>query len=241
MTDHSNLPLYAQLKARILDDIRNGTLKPGARIASQRELSEQFAMSHMTVRRALNDLLNAGVIYTIPGKGMYVSTSEKVEAESGPFVSFTEEMQQRGLQSSSMLLESTVILANTALAKIFNIETDARVIVLHRLRLADGEPIALQKAHLPYARFPDLLTHDFSVESLYDVLRHKYGIKFARSNYSVEAALAEAWEAERLHLALPVALLITEQTTEDHDGTVIEHVRSAYRGDRYKIRSDKGQ
>lgn len=240
MIDHSNLPLYAQLKATILDDIRNGTLKTGERIASQRDLSEKFAMSHMTVRRALNDLLNTGVIYTIPGKGMYVSTREKVEAESGPFVSFTEEMQRRGLQGSSTLLEISVILANTALAKILKIQTDARVIVLHRLRLADDEPIALQKAYLPYTRFPDLLTHDFSVESLYEVLRHKYGVKFASSDYSIQAAMAEEWEAAHLNLSLPAALLITEQTTEETDGSVIEHVRSAYRGDRYKIRSDKG-
>lgn len=240
MTDHSNLPLYAQLKASILDDIQNGTLKTGERIASQRDLSEKFAMSHMTVRRALNELLNTQAIYTIPGKGMYVSPHEKVEAESGPSVSFTEEMQRRGLQGSSTLLEGSVILANAPLAKILKIQTDARVIFLHRLRLADGEPIALQKAYLPYTRFPDLLTHDFRLESLYEVLRQRYGVKFASSVYSIEAALAEELEAAHLNLSLPAAVLITEQTTEEADGTVIEHVRSAYRGDRYKIRSDKG-
>src|SRR5688572_2157436 len=126
MIDPSTLPLYAQLKAAIIDSIRNGTLKPGARIASQRDLSEQFAMSHMTVRRALNELLNAGVIYTIPGKGMYVS-SEKVEAESSPFVSFTEEMARRGLQGSTRVIEAAVVVANMALAQIFNAEIGARL------------------------------------------------------------------------------------------------------------------
>lgn len=235
------LPLYAQLKAAIVDDIRRGTLKPGARLASQRDLSEQFAMSHMTVRRALNDLLNAGVIYTIPGKGMYVNSDEKVEAETGPFVSFTEEMQRRGLKGSSRLLESSVITANTALAQIFRIEIGTRLVELHRLRLADGEPIALQKAYLPYARFPDLLTHDFGVESLYAVLRQDYGVIFASSSYAVEAALAEEREAHLLNLSLPAALLITEQSTEEEGGTVIEYVRAAYRGDRYKMRSNQGE
>lgn len=241
MTDQSTLPLYAQLKAAIVRDIRNGTLMPGARIASQRDLSEQFTMSHMTVRRALNDLLNAGIIYTIPGKGMYVSISEKVEAESGPFVSFTEEMQRRGLNSASKLLERGVITANMSLAQIFRTEIGTRLLVLHRLRLADGEPIALQRAYLPYARFPDLLTHDFGVESLYAVLRSQYGVVFVNSSYAVEAALAEEWEAQLLNLSLPAALLITEQSTEEEGGTVIEYVRSAYRGDRYKMRSNKGE
>src|SRR5699024_6436119 len=125
-------------------------------------------------------------------------------------------------------------------AKIFKIDIGARVIILHRLRMADGEPIALQKAFLPYQRFPDLLTHDFSVESLYDVLRDQYGVVFARSDYAVEAALAEEWEAQLLHLTLPAALLITEQTTVEASGAVIEHVRSAYRGDRYKMQSEIG-
>jgi GntR family transcriptional regulator len=239
MIDPATLPLYAQLKAAIIDSIRNGTLKPGARIASQRDLSEQFSMSHMTVRRALNELLNAGVIYTIPGKGMYVS-GEKVEAESSPFVSFTEEMQRRGLQSSSKLIEADIVVANMVLAQIFKVGIGTRLYVLHRLRLADGEPIALQKAYLPYARFPDFLKHNFSVESLYTVLRQKYGVIFASSTYAVEAALAEEWEAKHLKLSLPAALLITEQVTQEQGGTVIEHVRSAYRGDRYKMQSEKG-
>ncbi len=241
MIDHSTLPLYAQLKAAILDDIRIGTLKPGARIASQRDLSEQFAMSHMTVRRALNDLLNAGVIYTIPGKGMYVSTNEKVEAESGPFVSFTEEMRRRGLVSSSIVLASSIITANTALAQIFRIQIGAKLVELHRLRLADGEPIAVQLAYLPYGRFPDLLSHDFGVESLYTVLRQDYGVVFANSTYAVEAALAGEQEAQLLKLSLPAALLITEQSTEEEGGAVIEYVRAAYRGDRYKMRSNQGE
>jgi GntR family transcriptional regulator len=236
MSNHSTLPLYAQLKAAIIDKIRNGALKPGARIASQRDLSEEFAMSHMTVRRALNELLNAGIIYTIPGKGMYVS-SEKVEAESSPFVSFSDEMQRRGLQSSSKVIEATVVVTNMALAQIFKLEIGSQLYLLHRLRLADGEAIALQKAYLPYARFPELLKHDFSVESLYTVLRQDYGVAFTRSTYAIEAALAEEWEAKQLKLSLPSALLITEQITEEEDGTVIEHARSIYRADRYKMQS----
>lgn len=230
------LPLYAQLKSAIVADIRSGKLQPGGRIPSQRDLGVQHGISHMTVRRALNELLSDGVIVAIPGKGIYVASDDKEQAETAPFVSFTEDMAQRGLHASNRVIDQGVISANTALANLLQVEIGAAVVYLQRLRLADGEPIAVQTAYLPYPRFPDLLTYDFGQHSLYAILRGRYGVALGSSRSAVEAALADAREAEWLGLTLPAALLVTEQITEDAAGLPFEYVRSQYRADRYKMR-----
>src|SRR5687767_117570 len=87
---NEKLPLYAQLKEQIIAAIARGDLAPGDQILSQRVLGEKYRMSHMTVRRAINELLHEGVIYAIPGKGLYV-TEQKQDAEP-PLRGFTEDM-----------------------------------------------------------------------------------------------------------------------------------------------------
>lgn len=229
------LPLYAQLKSTLIEEIRAGNFKPGAQIPSQRDLIARFAMSHMTVRRALNDLVSDGILIAIPGKGIFVSSNEKQQAESGPFVSFSEEMTRRGLRPSSRILDQGWVRANPALASIFCVLMGEQLILLRRLRLADDAPIALQTAYLPAARFPGLLEFNFETASLYATLRDHYGVIFADSRSSVEAVLANAEDADLLDLPMPSALLVIEQTTHDDSGRAIEFIRSAYRGDRFKI------
>src|SRR5688500_2382702 len=99
----AKLPLYAQLKESIIAAIARGALAPGDQSPSQRCLGERYGMSHMTVRRAISELMNEGVISTSPGKGLYV-TERKQPAESGPLTGFSEEMARRGMRASSKLL-----------------------------------------------------------------------------------------------------------------------------------------
>jgi GntR family transcriptional regulator len=90
---------------------------------------------------------------------------------------------------------------------------------------------------IPHRLCPNLLRHDFSVESLYDVLEHEYGYRLTRAEQTIEAALANPHDAALLQLVSPVAVLMMERFTfTDHD-ILIEYVQSTYRGDRYKFHS----
>jgi GntR family transcriptional regulator len=112
-------------------------------------------------------------------------------------------------------------------------------VYLQRLRLADGEPMALQTAYLPQARCPGLIDHDLNDRSLYQLLRTHYQLNLADSQTAVGADLASETEAELLRLRLPAALLVTEQITYLDSGKPIEFVRSVYRGDRYRLQTGK--
>jgi len=232
---NARLPLYAQLKESLIASIGRGELTPGDQIPSQRILCERYSMSHMTVRRAISELLNEGVIYGIPGKGLYV-TARKQDAESGPLSGFTEDMARRGMVASSQVLAAEIVGASTVLASALGVEVGTPLVYLRRLRLADGEPMALQGSYLLLALCPGLLEHDLARRSLFDLLRSAYGLKLADGRSTVEAALADEEQARLLRLPLPAPLLIVEQLTYLEGGQAVEFVRTAYRGDRYRLR-----
>ena len=192
-------------------------------------------MSHMTVRRALNELLSEGVIYGIPGKGLYVA-DRKQDAEAGPLVGFSEDMAHRGMRASSRVLAAEVVAASTALASALGVTVGTPLVHLRRLRLADDQPMALQTTYLPQTLVPGLLDHDLAQHSLFDLLRGEYGLNLADSTRAVEAGLASDEQARLLDLTPPAPLLIVEQLTYLEDEQAIEFVRTAYRGDRYRLR-----
>jgi GntR family transcriptional regulator len=235
MRMNARLPLYAQLKESLIAAIGRGDLMPGDQIPSQRVLCERYGMSHMTVRRAISELLNEGVIYGIPGKGLYV-TERKQDDESGPLIGFSEDMARRGMLASSQVLAAEIVGASTVLSNSLGVEVGTPLIYLRRLRLADGVPMALQGSYLPQALCPSLLEHDLARRSLFDLLRNEYRLNLADGRTTVEAALADEEQASLLGLSLPVPLLIVEQLTFLDSGQAIEFVRTAYRGDRYRLR-----
>jgi len=228
------LPLYAQLKERLIASVERGDFVPGDQLPSQRVLCERYGMSHMTVRRAINELLHEGLIYAIAGKGLYVADS-KQDAESEPLRSFSEETTRRGMKASSKVLTAKIVGASTTLARALSVEVGAQLVYLYRLRLADGAPMALQVTYLPHTLCPGLLEHDLEQGSLFAVLHNVYGLHLAHSTRTVEATLADEQQASRLQLTPPAALLVVEQLTYLDSGQAIEFSRTTYRGDRYRL------
>jgi GntR family transcriptional regulator len=231
---NAKLPLYAQLKEQIIDAIARGDLAPGDQIPSQRLLCERYGMSHMTVRRAISELLNEGVLYAIPGKGLYV-TERKQDAELF-LIGFSEDMARRGMVASSQVLAAEIVGASTVLASALGVGVGKPLVHLRRLRLADGEPMAVQGSYLPHALCPGLLEHDLERGSLFQLLREAYHLRLAHGTTVVEAALADVDQARLLGLRLPASVLVIEQLTYLDSGQAIEFVRSAYRADRYRLR-----
>ena len=231
---NAKLPLYAQLKEEIIAAIARGDLARGDQIPSQRVLCERHGMSHMTVRRAIGELLHEGVIYAIPGKGLYV-TEPKQDAEP-PLRGFTEDMSQRGMVASSQVLAAEIVGASTVLSSALGVPIGTALVYLRRLRLADGAPMAVQGSYLPQALCPGLLEHDLGRGSLFALLQNVYHLRLADGTTAVEAALADAEHAKLLGLRVPAPLLVVEQLNYLDSGQAIEFVRTAYRADRYRLR-----
>ena len=227
------VPLYFQLKTWLLEMIENDELKPGDCIPSERELSEKHNISRMTVRQAVSELVHEGLLVRKQGKGTFVA-EPKIEQGLLELTSFTEDMRQRGLSPSTRPLGVHAEPASKRVARALDLGIDTRVVVVERLRLADGVPMALERSHLAYEVGVPLLDEDLS-GSLYDVIENKFGIQLARARQTLEPVSATANEAEILEVEEGAPLLALERTSFSSLGRPIEFVRSLYRGDRYKF------
>jgi GntR family transcriptional regulator len=227
-------PLYLQLKDTLVAEIKAGHYLVHQRLPSERELSERYKVSRMTARQALLDLARDGLVYTRVGKGTFVAEL-KIDQQLRTVTGFSQDIRARGSQPSSVVLEAKVIPATPEVAAALRLLAGAEVIALARVRLADGNPLAVETAYLPFMLCPNLLHHDFSIESLYSILEKEYGFLLTQADQTIEAALATPQEAELLKLTPPAAMLHMERLTVRQDGQPIEYVLSTYRGDRYKF------
>jgi len=228
------VPLYQQLEATLRAQIESGQYGTHARLPSERDLANEFGVSRMTVRQALDALVQAGLIYGKVGKGTFVS-EPKINQQLATLTGFSEDMQRRGQTPSSRVLKAVVLPATKDVAAALQLDPKARVFNLVRVRLANDAPLAVENDYLPAHLCPDLLHHDFSRASLYDVLREQYGWRLVRAQQSIEARLANDEELKLLELKAPAPILAMERITIVEQGFPIEYVRSAYRGDRYKF------
>ncbi|PRX50315.1 GntR family transcriptional regulator [Prauserella shujinwangii] len=224
-------PKYWALKQHLLDLLE--AMPPGSPIPTERALASDFNVSRTTVRQALADLTAEGRLHRVQGKGTFAA--EPKVAQRLQLSSYTEDMRAQGREPSSQLLEVEELHAEGELPKLLGIRTGAKVLRLHRLRLADGEPMALETTHLPLARFRGLRKYVSEGGSLYAVLRERYGVEFDRAEETIETSLAGPQEAELLGADVGMPVLLLSRHSFATDGKPVEYVRSIYRGDRYKF------
>jgi len=230
----SGIPMHHQLKEMIREQVLGGALAANTQLPSERELCEKYGISRTTVRRAMSELLQEGLVYTTVGKGTFVSTPP-IKEEIQPLSGFTEDMARRGIKASNRVLCQSIENANDEQAGFLSIPRGAEVVSFSRLRLADGFPIALQYNLLPHHLCRGLLDHDLAERSLYDILRNDFHLKLSHADTNIRAALATPDECRFLNISPPAALLISEQTTYLANSIIIEYVRSYFRGDQYTL------
>jgi GntR family transcriptional regulator len=231
---NSPIPKYYQLKEILRDMIEREELGEGAPIPPERELCERYGISRMTARQAVVELVNEGLLYREQGRGTFVA-GKKVQQEAARLRSFTEDMRERGMGVSSVVLEVEEESAGPVVARFLRVDPGEGIVRVRRVRNADGEPMALETSHLLYAVARGLLGADLSTRSLYEELRREAGLKIARAEQSYEATLVNDAEAE--HLAVPAGspALLIERVTFDANDRPFEYVKSTYRGDRYRV------
>jgi GntR family transcriptional regulator len=231
------IPLYYQLKTRIEEQIDSGAWKPGDRVPSEAELGEQFQVSRTTVRQALGELAAQGRLTRIQGKGTFVA-HPRFHQRLTRLTSFTQDMQTRGQSPGSQILHLGVEPASPAAADALKLSSGQPVIVLQRLRMADGEPMALETACLQRERCASLLQADLGAGSLYAFLSQNLNIIPSRALQALESIGCPAAEARWLGVSKGAPVLHIHRTTFDQFGQPFEQVESFYRGDRYVFHAE---
>jgi len=228
------IPLYYQLKEKLTQQIQAGEFGPGQLMPSERELSDMYGISRMTVRQALGEMVKEGLLLREQGKGTFVA-EPKISQALLKLTSFSEDMRNRGMQPDSRVRRSYLQDASRTVAERLQIQEGKPVIVFERIRLADQRTMAFEMTHIPLTRFPGIEQEDLHALSLYKVLEERYGVVIQFARQTIEVGLSNTLESECLGIAISSPVLHIERTTFDYDGEPFEYVKSAYRGDRYQL------
>jgi GntR family transcriptional regulator len=228
----SEQPIYQQIARALEARIVSGALKPGEQLPSERQLSEELGASRMTVRQALRILSSKGLIETRTGSGTFVG-HRRIEQQLSALNGFTEAMNRRGLKTSSIVLGASTVPAEEAIASALGIADRSPVHRLIRVRLVDGEPVAMETTEIPALYVPDLLERaDYATTSLYGVLR-KQGLSPTDAEQSLTAGHPDRATALALQITETTPVLKLTRRTFDQHRRPIEFVRSTYRGDTF--------
>jgi GntR family transcriptional regulator len=225
-----------ETRERVLELIE--TLEVGQAIPSERQLGIDLGVSRLTVRAALDELVREGYQLRRRGAGTFVA--EPKVAKGMTMSSFSEDMRQRGLRPGSKTLEFRVVPAGARLGRILHVSPSEPVLAVKRLRLADGEPMAIELLHVREALLPGLTAADLEDGSFYDLLEQRYGIAIAGGSQTVEPTVTNEEESETLGVPLHSPALLFERVTRSPEGDVVEFTVSIYRGDRYRLVSELG-
>lgn len=225
-----NGPRYIQLRERISDAIGSGVLVPGGALPSEREIGNLTDLSRVTVRKAIQALVESGDIVQKQGSGSFVTErAERLQQSLSHLTSFSEDMARRGMTTSVRMLEQSVCLPSAEEIAALGLENDASVSRLARLRMADDRPLAIERASLPV----DILPNPLEVTaSLYDVLE-RYDMRPVRAIQKISAINLGEGDADLLGVPVGAAGLRIERLSYLASGRVAEVTKSIYRGDAY--------
>ncbi len=211
---------YARIVAHVEQAIAEGRLAPGDRLPAERELAADYGVSRMTVRQALQTLESRGLLRRAIGRsgGSFVA-QPKLERDLGTFSGLSEQLRRQGVAAGARVLSARSV---------------DGAIEIARVRLADGEPFALERSSFPADRFAGLLGLDLT-GSLYELLDEHFDAAPARAVERIEPVLADAEEADALGLPDGAPLMLVDRTAYDSAGLVVEVARDVFRGDRTRI------
>jgi GntR family transcriptional regulator len=234
----SSQPLYLQLETLLRSQIDSGLLSLGARLLSEHELATQYGISRMTARRALDTLVLEGLVYRRPGKGTYVS--DKVQWPGATIFSFSTAMVSQGLVVATRVVELTLASPTADIAHDLGVGEGEQIVRLTRLRLVEGEPVALHVAYMGREYYPAICHADLVTTPLNRVMAAISGCRFARSRDSIEVTLARPEEAALLGTPERAPLLLVRGLVFSDRGRVERANKSLFRGDRFRFTIEGG-
>ena len=225
-----------ETRERVLELIE--PLSVGDAIPSERQLGIDLGVSRLTVRAALDELVREGYLVRRRGAGTFVA--EPKVAKGIDITSFSDDMRARGLNPGSRTLDLRDIPAGARLGRILHVSPSEPVVFVKRLRLADGEPMAIELLHVRASLVPGLNAHDLEENSFYDLLTSRYDVSIVGGTQTVEPTVTNEEESAVLGVPLHSPALLFERVTRSSVGEIVEYTSSTYRGDRYRLVAEIG-
>lgn len=224
----------SDLAEKIEAYISQSGLRAHDKLPSERELSSHWDVNRMTLRQAIERLVDEGILYSIHGSGTYVAP-RKINRNLWQFLSFSDAMKEAGLYAQTTVISIRKMEANKWLAKTFSILLGTEVYELVRIRHVEHEPFALETIYIPCHLCLGLEQHDLEQQSLYAILREVYHIELTKSKQEISMSYLTEEEASYLGVEPGEAAICTKVVTATEEQVPIEYTIEIARGDRCKF------
>lgn len=229
------IPCHYQLSELLHQEIEGGRWKVGDQIPVEEDLCAHFSLSRTTVRKALDALVNLGLLHREQGRGTFVAEPKLVEELVNRPIGFFDDMTERGIKVTSQVLELHQLVPSAEVARELELAPGVTVIKLRRVRSILGQPVVVVDSYVPFEICPSLLEADLTQSGLYQFLREHGGYKPHRAKSLVEAVSANEVEAQLLGTDVGCPLLMIESTAYLANGRPIDYFKSRHRGDRLRL------
>lgn len=214
-------PLYLQLKNSLTEAIQSGRYAPGDPVPTETQLCSQYGVSRITVRRAISELQDEGLLEKRHGKGTFVSF-RRMETSLVDLAGFSDSYSLMGYKVSKVLLGIEPGSADGALAQKLGLSKGAPIVTVRRLIMAAEAPMTLETSDFPLALFPGLADEIAGADSIYRLLKTRYGREVRHARRVINVRLAGAEERERLHCRAGEPLFEVEKMAFDAAGTPLQ-------------------
>ncbi|WP_321372460.1 phosphonate metabolism transcriptional regulator PhnF [uncultured Desulfuromusa sp.] len=230
MQQKSQIARYQQISRVLVDQIVAGLYPSGSRLPSEQALSLQFEVNRHTVREALRELKNEGSIYSVRGKGHFV-TANKIIYPLSDKVRFTQNILEANLCPGAKLLHVTTQEASVEIGTKLKLKADEAVLRLEILRTVNNVPFSVASSYLPAARFQGLDQLISGSFSLYALLKKHFQVEPLRQESLIETCLPDSREMQLLQVSARHPLLVIRSTACDKNLCPVEYVVTRTRGD----------
>jgi len=236
LSSPSPLPAHTRIERWLMSVIERGDLVPGDKLPVEEQFAASLGVSRMTLRQALASLGKTGTVVRKRGRGVggtFVSQA-KIECDLTGLAGFTEQMQRANVRAGARLVSARTTPADRSAAEALSVEVGAPVHEVVRVRTANREPLALERACFPAEVFPDLLEQGLT-GSIYRLMSRRYGQTPQVASESLEPVLPTAEEAELLSVDPSTPLMLIERAAYGPSGQTLEYARDLFRSDRVRI------
>jgi len=225
------IPLYVQIRESLREGINQGLLKRGQRLLSEEELAEQYGVSRVTVRQAIGDLIDDGLLYRTHGVGTFVARTQ-INRDHTRLTDFLENPLIQDRQAQVQILSKEIVPVVPKVTRSLALQEGDPVVRVESLRSVDGEPITILREYVSRELFPASLENGLNSHSIWALLERN-GCKVTHAVERIEARLADRISAPMLQVEEGAPILYKERTIFAGDGTPLEYQECFDRGDKY--------
>lgn len=234
LNSSSILPLYHQLQEILRENIESGVWKPGDMIPSEYQLMQEYFISRNTVKKAIENLVQDGILNRVQGKGTFVSRPKFEQSLIG-FYSFSKVMKERGLSPKDVIESIERIKVKPRIAKQLKLKEEDYVFELKRIRYAQEEPMIFETSYIPEKYCLGLSREKLEKNSLYDLMQKEYGIFVTKAKETFEPILIRSYESQFLEIEEGYPALALDRIAFDAYEVPVEFCHSIVRGDRCRF------